>query len=135
MGTECFACKVVKKEIELQISIENENAIGILIEAEPIAVGHCLIFPKNHFPKFHDIPSAGIYSDMMVLIKKFTVAMDLQNYNILQNNGSMANQHLFHVHFHLIPKWSENEGLIYDRNFPKNIDQSEMSALLKEMLD
>ncbi|MHA2404411.1 MAG: HIT domain-containing protein [Candidatus Kariarchaeaceae archaeon] len=129
-----LVCKVVKKEIELKISIENENAMGVLIETDPVTVGHCLIFPKDHFPKFHDIPSSRIYGDMMTLIKQFTMAMGLQNYNILQNNGSMANQHLFHVHFHLIPKWSENEGLIYDRNFPKNIDQSKMIAHLKEML-
>jgi histidine triad (HIT) family protein len=31
-------------------------------------------------------------------------------YNILQNNGSAAHQAVFHVHFHIIPKFSK-EGL------------------------
>ncbi|MHA2251724.1 MAG: HIT domain-containing protein [Candidatus Kariarchaeaceae archaeon] len=134
MAEECFACSVIKNEIEFKVLIENENAMGILIETEPITEGHCLIFPKIHYPKFHDIPQGSIFSDMMILIKQFAEAMQLKNYNILQNNGSIANQHLFHVHFHLIPKWSKDEGLIYDRNFPKNIDQSKMIAHLKETL-
>ena len=32
-------------------------------------------------------------------------------YNVLQNNGSMAHQIVPHVHFHIIPKFSKEDGL------------------------
>ena len=32
-------------------------------------------------------------------------------YNVLQNNGSMAHQVVPHVHFHIIPKYSKDDGL------------------------
>jgi histidine triad (HIT) family protein len=32
-------------------------------------------------------------------------------YNILQNNGAGAHQAVFHVHFHIIPKTSDGQGL------------------------
>jgi histidine triad (HIT) family protein len=31
-------------------------------------------------------------------------ATGAENYNVLQNNGAPANQSVFHVHFHIIPK-------------------------------
>ena len=33
------------------------------------------------------------------------------DYNVLQNNGAAANQAVFHVHFHIIPKHSDGSGL------------------------
>lgn len=38
-------------------------------------------------------------------------ASGAENYNILQNNGRMAHQMVDHVHFHMIPKPNEQEGL------------------------
>ena len=32
-------------------------------------------------------------------------------FNILQNNGVGAHQAVFHVHFHIIPKYENGEGL------------------------
>jgi diadenosine tetraphosphate (Ap4A) HIT family hydrolase len=39
------------------------------------------------------------------------LAVGAKEYNILQNNGPMAHQAVDHVHFHLIPKPSPQEGL------------------------
>jgi len=43
--------------------------------------------------------------------KKLAKASGAENYNILQNNGRMAHQMVDHVHFHMIPKPNEQEGL------------------------
>jgi len=43
--------------------------------------------------------------------KKLAKATGAENYNILQNNGRMAHQMVDHVHFHMIPKPNEQEGL------------------------
>ena len=44
-------------------------------------------------------------------IKKLALALGVKDYNILQNNGKIAHQAVFHVHFHLIPKPSSDKGL------------------------
>jgi histidine triad (HIT) family protein len=36
--------------------------------------------------------------------------------NILSNIGSIASQSVFHFHFHVIPKYKENEGFILSHN-------------------
>ena len=53
-----------------------------------------------------------------------------ENYNLLQNNGPLAGQTVFHAHFHLIPKWSEDEGLVYRREPKHGLDHGEMAQRL-----
>ena len=38
-------------------------------------------------------------------------AVGVKDFNILQNNGANANQSVFHVHFHIIPKMQNGDGL------------------------
>jgi diadenosine tetraphosphate (Ap4A) HIT family hydrolase len=46
-----------------------------------------------------------------MVTKKIASASGAENYNILQNNGRLAHQEVDHVHFHMIPKPNEDEGL------------------------
>ncbi|PIL27358.1 hypothetical protein GSI_10505 [Ganoderma sinense ZZ0214-1] len=50
-------------------------------------------------------------AEILPLAKKIAKALGVVDYNILQNNGKIAHQHVFHVHFHVIPKPNEAEGL------------------------
>jgi diadenosine tetraphosphate (Ap4A) HIT family hydrolase len=43
--------------------------------------------------------------------KKIAAASGAENFNILQNNGRLAHQEVDHVHFHMIPKPNQTEGL------------------------
>jgi len=47
---------------------------------------------------------------MLSLVKRIANAIGGE-YNLLQNNGSMAHQEVMHVHMHLIPKPNAQEGL------------------------
>jgi diadenosine tetraphosphate (Ap4A) HIT family hydrolase len=95
---------------------------------QPIAQ---LIIPKHHGAKLHDIPDDQL-SEILAVTKKIAVAQNIQDYNILQNNGRIAHQVVDHVHFHLIPKPSEAEGLGIE--WPtKEADKGELQRLLEEI--
>jgi diadenosine tetraphosphate (Ap4A) HIT family hydrolase len=95
---------------------------------QPIAQ---LIIPKHHGAKLHDIPDDQL-SEILAVTKKIAVAQNIQDYNILQNNGRIAHQVVDHVHFHLIPKPSEAEGL--GIGWPtKEADKGELQKLLEEI--
>ena len=53
----------------------------------------------------------------------------------MQNNGKIAFQHVFHVHFHVIPKPNEEEGLIIDlEHWPrKEVPKDELAATLEKI--
>jgi diadenosine tetraphosphate (Ap4A) HIT family hydrolase len=69
-----------------------------------------LVIPKYHGAKLHDIPDDQL-TEILPVAKKIAQAVNAEDYNILQNNGRIAHQVVDHVHFHMIPKPNEKEGL------------------------
>lgn len=69
-----------------------------------------LVIPKHHGAKLHDIPDDQL-TEILPVAKKIAQAINASDYNILQNNGRIAHQVVDHVHFHMIPKPNEKEGL------------------------
>jgi diadenosine tetraphosphate (Ap4A) HIT family hydrolase len=69
---------------------------------------------------------------VLSVTKRIAIAQGVQNYNVLQNNGRVAHQEVDHVHFHLIPKPNEEEGLGIKWN-TQNADKSQLSKLLEEI--
>jgi diadenosine tetraphosphate (Ap4A) HIT family hydrolase len=69
-----------------------------------------LVIPKHHGEKLVDIPDDSL-SEILPVVKKLAAASGAENYNILQNNGRLAHQEVDHVHFHMIPKPNQTEGL------------------------
>jgi len=64
--------------------------------------------------------------------KKIAKAVGTENYNILQNNGRLAHQEVDHVHFHMIPKPSQDEGL--GIGWPaKKGDMDKLKSLLEDI--
>ena len=61
------------------------------------------MIPKYHAQFLHEIPDEYL-SDILPVAKKIASALNVANYNILQNNGRLAHQAVDHVHFHIMYK-------------------------------
>lgn len=127
---ECFLCKIVAGEIRVVKLIETERVIGFINDIRPASTGHCVFFPKRHAPSLQDTDDRDL-QDLVVAIKRVAQAAVLQEYNVLQNNGSLAGQTVFHAHFHLVPKWSAADGLKVDHGSSAGIDHSEFVQKIK----
>lgn len=68
------------------------------------------VIPKYHCEKLHELPPEEM-ADIGPLLVKVATAIGATDYNLLQNNGSIAHQVVKHVHFHLIPKPDSAQGL------------------------
>jgi len=51
--------------------------------------------------------------EILPLSKRIALSTGYPDYNLLQNNGKSAFQHVPHVHFHVIPKPSPEDGMIF----------------------
>ncbi|KAG2234450.1 hypothetical protein INT48_007198, partial [Thamnidium elegans] len=71
-----------------------------------------ILINKNldHAEFMHQVPDDYL-ADIMPLAKKIAAAGGFAQYNVLQNNGKLANQAVPHVHFHIIPKPDQETGL------------------------
>ncbi|KAK2465276.1 hypothetical protein APHAL10511_002630 [Amanita phalloides] len=129
----CIFCRIIKGEIPSFRLIETELSYSFL-DIGPLSRGHALVIPKYHAEKLHELPENHL-SDILPIAKKIAVAQNLENYNILQNNGTIAHQVVPHVHFHVIPKptSSDEEGLVI--GWPtQTVDKDELKRLQEELL-
>ncbi|KAH8595177.1 HIT-like domain-containing protein [Bisporella sp. PMI_857] len=105
----CIFCKIVKGDIPSFKLFESDKIFAFL-DINPLSKGHALVIPKHHGEKLADIPDDAL-SEILPVVKKLVLATGAENYNVLQNNGRLAHQEVGHVHFHMIPKPNETEGL------------------------
>ena len=133
----CVACEEMKTGTSKygEVILQTDNIIGVLMTERGASPGHCLFMPKEHHEKMHTVPDE-ILSELIWTVKKVANILELENYNVLQNNGALAFQTLFHVHFHLIPKTAEDEGLRYlrDSDLLRHFDNSHILEKLKDTL-
>ena len=106
---DCIFCKIVSKEIPTKILYEDEYAIAFL-DAFPVAKGHTLVIPKQHYAKIQDLPSE-INEKLFNTVHKLIPKVDsLQGSTLVAiHNGKDSGQEIPHVHVHLIPR-SKNDS-------------------------
>ncbi|KAJ5532945.1 hypothetical protein N7504_011915 [Penicillium tannophilum] len=105
----CIFCKIIKGDIPSFKLFESDKVFAFL-DIQPLSRGHALVIPKFHGAKLTDIPDEDLL-EILPVAKKIAKASGATDFNILQNNGRIAHQVVDHVHFHMIPKPNEEEGM------------------------
>ncbi len=110
--TECIFCKIIQKEIPSYIVYEDEVVIAFL-DISQVTPGHTLVLPKKHVPNIMEYDEE-LASEVFKRIPKIAKAITASNpaikgVNILNNNGEVAFQSVFHSHIHIIPRYSEKD--------------------------
>lgn len=111
---DCIFCKIANGEIPTN-AIYEDDMFKVILDLAPATDGHALILPRDHYANLFEVPeeTAG---KAMVLAKKLATQMkdklQCDGFNILQNNGEVAGQTVFHFHMHLIPRYNgDNQNL------------------------
>lgn len=103
---DCIFCKVVAVEIPAAVVYEDDALLAFL-DINPLAEGHLLVAPRDHYPRLYDLP-AELCARLSAVLPRFGRALlevtGAAGFNVLQNNGEAAGQTVDHVHFHLIPR-------------------------------
>jgi len=110
--TDCIFCKIINKEIPADIVFEDENVLAFM-DIKPVSKGHLLVIAKTHTADFLSAEDSVIASSMP-MVKKIGQALmktvNAQGMNITSNIGAASGQSVFHLHFHLIPRF-DKDGL------------------------
>ena len=105
--------KILRGDIPTHKVYEDEHVLAFL-DIGPLSHGHTLVIPKEEvatLDQLSDEAGAAIGRLLPRLCRAVKVASGSEQYNVLQNNGPMAHQAVFHVHFHIIPKPRPDHGL------------------------
>lgn len=105
--TDCIFCKIAGGDIP-SATIYEDDDFRVILDLGPASKGHALILPKYHASNIYELPDE-LAAKVMVLAKKMaskmTDALQCDGFNIVQNNGELAGQTVFHFHMHLIPRY------------------------------
>jgi diadenosine tetraphosphate (Ap4A) HIT family hydrolase len=105
MSKVCPFCAI---EDSREIIAESELSLAFY-DGYPVSPGHALIIPKRHVSSFFDL-SEEERLDMLKLADQVKKILDNKfhpdGYNIGVNVGESAGQSVFHVHMHIIPRYT-----------------------------
>ena len=133
MGDTVFS-KILRGEIPSHKVYEDERVLAFL-DVNPLTRGHVLVIPKEPaetLDQLSDESAAALGRVLPRLCRAVKRVTGVTAYNVLENNGSGAHQAVFHVHFHIIPKPSADEGLGLQW-VPKKLDGAAGAALAQEL--
>ena len=108
----CLFCKIIKGEIPSYKVYEDEKTFAFL-DIDPSARGHCLVIPKKHAKDMFDVKKEDLEAVILTvrkLAKSLKINLSANGINVLQANQEAAGQSVFHIHFHIIPRY-HNDGI------------------------
>ena len=133
MIEDCVFCKVIRGEVPSVKLYEDERTYAFM-DINPLSPGHSLVIPKYHAENIYVTPphAAGV---VMVTLSKVAAAINRavkpEGINILQANGPGAQQSVFHIHFHIIPR-STDDGLTMNWELQSG-DMAEINSVAEKI--
>lgn len=125
--------KIIKGEIPGFIPYQTET-IAVIIALE----GHVLIVPKQQYKDIFELPdeiAAEIMQTAVKVAKALKATTDCGGVNLIQSNGTVAGQEVFHFHLHIKPRFID-DGIIlkWDTNTKPEIERQNLCNDIKNQL-
>ena len=124
---------IANHEINSSIIYEDEQVVAFL-DLSQVTKGHTLVVPKKHYENVLecDPETLGhVIKITQMLSKRIMERMNAKGVNILNNCNEVAGQSVMHMHFHIIPRYSENDAIEIKFNESEKQNLEEIAHLLK----
>ncbi|GEP19155.1 HIT family protein [Pediococcus argentinicus] len=133
MDNNCIFCKIIAGDIP-SYTVYEDDKVKAFLDISQTTPGHTLVIPKVHIPDIYAYDEE-LAEQVFARIPKIARAIknsnpSIKGMNIVNNNGELAYQSVFHSHFHLIPRYSEDDT--FSINYTDN-GESTSSSQLEEL--
>lgn len=131
---DCIFCKLANGVFPTNTVYEDDD-FRVILDIEPATKGHCLILPKNHYKDLSELDDE-VGAKVMPLAKKIMKNMKdklgCDGLNLVQNNGEVAGQTVFHYHLHIIPRYNDdNQRIDWEKTSPSEEEMKELLDCVK----
>lgn len=133
----CPFCRIARgQDPSVQIVCEGQLWVAFF-PPEPATPGHTLVIPREHVPDVWGLDKA-LGGDLMSAVVGVGRAIQAgiqpapEGMNLISSSGSAAEQTVFHVHLHVVPRWRRDRiGRIWP---PKRRMNEELKEDLAERI-
>lgn len=106
-STNIFA-RILRGEIPRAQVLEDEHTLAFM-DAYPQSPGHCLVIHKTSTARNLLDAEPQALADLILTVQRVAravrAALQPDGLVITQFNGESAGQTVYHLHFHIIPRW------------------------------
>lgn len=130
----CIFCSIIHGEIPCSKIYEDDLVLAFL-DISQVTKGHTLIIPKQHVADFMECDPNTLKHLMVIaqrLAKQIMEKTGAKGMNILSNVNEVAGQSVPHFHFHLIPRYREDDACVIAFKESAEQDLEEVRKLLCE---
>ncbi|MBO4218411.1 MAG: HIT family protein [Erysipelotrichaceae bacterium] len=128
----CLFCEIIEGNIPSKKVYEDDQVLAIL-DISQATRGHTLVMPKQHFRNIYDIDPQTL-AHLIEVVRKLAIQITEKTgaagCNILSNNNEAAGQSVMHLHFHIIPRYPED-----DWQFPTPSHDYDLDEILHQITD
>lgn len=109
---DCIFCKIIDGEIP-SAKVYEDDMVYAFLDISQVTKGHTLVIPKTHTKNIYETPpeiAKELFARIPIIANAIKETYQPIGMNVLNNNEAAAEQSVFHLHIHLIPRYGEGDG-------------------------
>lgn len=107
----CAFCTIAHGEdSSVEVVCQDEDWVAFF-PLHPATPGHTLVIPRTHVSGLWEAePALGValMTAAMQVGRAIGSALSPQGMNLITSAGSVAEQTIFHLHLHIVPRWNDD---------------------------
>jgi len=112
LDDDCIFCKILRGEIPC-FKIYEDGGVLAFMDVNPLSPGHALVIPKHHARDILETPgdwTGKAFAAAGLVARAVQKTLSPEGISVVQANGPGAQQSVFHLHVHVIPR-SADDGI------------------------
>jgi histidine triad (HIT) family protein len=136
-GIENDKTLIKKEDVVYQDELVTAFINSFWIKNNP---GHVIVVPNEHYENIYDLPDE-LGAHIHKIAKKIALAMKqaykCDGITTLQNNEPAGNQHAFHYHFHIFPRYDHDDlhANMMDKQLADPVERAKYASQLVSELN
>lgn len=129
--------RILRGEIPAQTVFEDEHTLAFM-DVMPQSDGHTLVVPRTAAENIFDIPPEALSATIRTtqrVARAVKRAFEPPGLMIAQLNGRGAGQSVFHIHFHVIPRYHGVDLRLHAREMADPQRLAEQAAKIRAAFD
>lgn len=109
---DCIFCKIINGEIP-SAKVYEDDQVYAFLDISQVTKGHTLVIPKTHTKNIYETPpevASTLFARVPKIANSIKEVYRPIGMNVLNNNEAAAEQSVFHLHIHIIPRYGEGDG-------------------------